>query len=81
MSQPLANLLPSAVVETVLTHLAALFLTGAAGDIIAAARPPPRCWPPTTPKPRTNSVSPPNIVGFSFQALEALGQAATRTCR
>ena len=32
----LAKTLPAAVLETILTHLAALFLTGAAGDMIAA---------------------------------------------
>ena len=54
-----------------------LFLAGAAGDIIAArhaARPDARRLP--TPKPRTNSASPPNIVGFSFHsAARRLSQA------
>src|SRR5471030_1229833 len=54
---PLATTLPAAILETILTRLAALFLTGAAGDLTAARHAA-------------------TIIGFSFQSLEALGQAA-----
>jgi hypothetical protein len=77
MSLPLANTLPSAVVETVLTHLAALFLTGAAGDITAARQAAAQMLAAYDPQTEDELRLAANIVGFSFHALEALGQAAT----
>ena len=77
MSFPLANTLPSAVVETVLTRLAALFLTGAAGDITAARQAAAQMLAAYDPQTEDELRLAANIVGFSFHALEALGQAAT----
>jgi hypothetical protein len=77
MSQPLANTLPSAVVETVLTRLAALFLTGAAGDLTAARQAAAQMLAAYDPQTEDELRLAANIVGFSFHALEALGQAAT----
>jgi hypothetical protein len=77
MSLPLANTLPSAVVETVLTHLAALFLTGAAGDITAARQAAAQMLAAYDPQTEDELRLAANIVGFSLHALEALGQAAT----
>jgi hypothetical protein len=77
MSQPLANTLPSAVVETVLTRLAALFLAGAAGDITAARQAAAQMLAAYDPQTEDELRLAANIVGFSFNALEALGQAAT----
>jgi hypothetical protein len=77
MSLPLANTLPPAVVETILTHLAALFLTGAAGDITAARRAAAQMLAAYHPHTEDELRLAANIVGFSFHALEALGQAAT----
>jgi hypothetical protein len=77
MSLPLANTLPSAVVETVLTHLAKLFLIGAAGDITAARQAAAQMLAAYDPQTEDELRLAANIVGFSFHALEALGQAAT----
>jgi hypothetical protein len=72
----LPSTLPAAILETILTGLAALFLTGANGDT-AAARHAASCMlgayhPETEDELRLAA----NIVGFSFHAIEALGQAA-----
>jgi hypothetical protein len=68
--------LPAAILETILTGLAALFLTGANGDTAAARHAASRmlgaCHPETEDELRLAA----NIVGFSFHALEALSQAA-----
>jgi hypothetical protein len=77
LSLPLANTLPHAVVETVLTHLAALFLTGAAGDSTAARQAAAQMLAACDPQTEDELRLAANIVGFSFHALEALGQAAT----
>ncbi len=77
MSQPLANTLPPAVVETVLTRLATLFLTGAAGDLTAARQAAAQMLAAYDPQTEDELRLAANIVGFSFHALEALGQAAT----
>jgi hypothetical protein len=73
---PLPITLPAGIVETILTRLAAIFLTGALGDIDAARHAATQMLlayhPETTDELRLAA----NIVGFSFQALEALGQAA-----
>jgi hypothetical protein len=69
--------LPAAILETVLIRLAALFLTGAAGDPTAARHAASLmldAYHPETPDELRLAA---NIVIFSFQALEALSQAAT----
>jgi hypothetical protein len=69
--------LPAAILETVLTRLAALFLTGANNDTAAARQAASEMLnayrPETTDQLRLVA----NIIAFSFQALEALSQAAT----
>jgi hypothetical protein len=77
MSLPLATTLPPAVVETVLTRLATLFLTGAAGDLTAAREAAAQMLAADDPQAEDELRLAANIVGFSFHALEALGQAAT----
>jgi hypothetical protein len=77
MSQPLVSTLPPALVETVLTHLATLFLTGAAGDITAAREAASQTLAAYGPQTEDEFRLAANIVSFSFQALEALSQAAT----
>jgi hypothetical protein len=74
---PLAKTLPAAILETVLTHLAALFLTGAAGDMTAAREAASQMLAAYHPSTEDELHLAANIVSFSFQALEALGQAAT----
>ncbi|MEA2770315.1 MAG: hypothetical protein QOD93_3277 [Acetobacteraceae bacterium] len=79
MSHPetLPTTLPPAILETVLTRLAALFLTGADGNTTAARHAAAQMLaayhPQTTNELRLAAA----IIGFSFQALEALAQAAT----
>jgi len=72
-----APTLPTVIVETVLTRLHTLFLTGAAGDPVAARHAAVHMLaayhPETTDELRLAA----NIIAFSFQALEALAQAAT----
>jgi hypothetical protein len=69
--------LPAAIMDTILVRLAALFLVGAGGDIIAARHAAAQMLgayhPETTDEFRLAA----NIIAFSFQALEALAQAAT----
>jgi hypothetical protein len=77
MPQPLADTLPTTVVETILTHLATLFLAGAAGDITAARQAAAQTLAAYDPQTEDELRLGANIVSFSFQALEALGQAAT----
>jgi hypothetical protein len=72
----LPNTLPTVIIETILTHLATLFLTGANGDTTAARAAATQMLAtynrPTVDELRLAA----NIVTFSFQALEALSQAA-----
>jgi hypothetical protein len=73
----LAATLPAAILDTVLGRLALLFLIGAAGDLVAArhaAHQMLAAYHPETPDELRLAAE---IVGFSFQALEALSQAAT----
>jgi hypothetical protein len=83
----LAKTLPAAVLETILSHLAALFLTGAAGDMIAAREAAAQMLSAYHPETEDELRLAANVISFSFQALEALSQAAspdlpmTRTLR
>jgi hypothetical protein len=72
-----AKTLPAAALETILTHLAALFLTGAAGDITAAREAAGQMLSAYHPETEDELRLAANVISFSFQALEALGQAAT----
>jgi hypothetical protein len=82
-----AKTLPAAALETILTHLAALFLTGAAGDITAAREAAGQMLSAYHPETEDELRLAANVISFSFQALEALSQAAspdmplTRTLR
>src|SRR5471030_1241364 len=73
---PLATTLPAAILETILTRLAALFLSGAAGDLTAARHAAAHMLGAYHPETEDEYRLAANIVGFSFQALDALGQAA-----
>jgi len=72
----LATTLPAAILETILVHLAALFLTGAAGDPAGARQAAAQMLAAYDPQTEDELRLAAKIVGFSFQALEALGQAA-----
>jgi hypothetical protein len=72
---PLANTLPAAIVETILTHFATLFLTGAGGDPSAARHAAAQMLAAYHPETPIELRLAANIIGFSFHALEALGQA------
>ena len=73
----IAKTLPAAVLETILTRLAALFLTGAAGDMTAARQAATQMLAAYHPQTEDELRLAANTIGFSFHALEALGQAAT----
>ena len=73
----LAAVVPAAVLETILSHLAALFLTGAAGDTAAARDAASLMLDAYRPETENELRLAAKIVGFSFQAIQALGQAAT----
>lgn len=72
-----ATTFSAALLETILAPLTALFLLGAAGDAVAARQAASQmlaaCHPETEDEVRLAA----KIVGFSLQALQALGQAAT----
>ena len=76
-SLSLAKTLPAAILETIITRLSALFLAGAAGDMIAARQAAAQMLSAYHPETEDELRLAANIVSFSFQALEALGQAAT----
>jgi hypothetical protein len=73
----LAKTLPVAVLETILSHLAALFLTGAGGDMTAARQAAAQMLSAYHPETEDELRLAANVISFSFQALEALSQAAT----
>jgi len=73
MSLP-ANI-PAAILETILTHLATLFLTGAAGDTAAARQAAAQMLAAYRPENEAELRLAAGIIGFSFHALEALSQA------
>jgi hypothetical protein len=83
----LTNTLPAAILETVLTRLAPLFLIGAAGDTNAAREAASQMLASYDPETQDELHLAANAISFSFQALEALSQAAsldlplTRTLR
>ena len=73
----LVKTLPDAILETVVTRLSALFLTGAAGDMTAARQAAAQMLSAYHSETDDELRLAANIISFSFQALEALGQAAT----
>jgi len=74
---PPADLFPAAILETVLIRLAALFLTGAGGDITAARHAALQMLGAYQPETEAELRLAANIIGFGLQALEALAQAST----
>jgi hypothetical protein len=72
----LAAIFPVVVLETILKRLAALFIIGAGGDPAAAQQAAAQMLASYNPQTEEELCIAANIVGFSFQALEALGQAA-----
>jgi hypothetical protein len=73
---PLDTILPPAILQTILTRLAALFLTGAAGDMTAARHAAAQMLGAYRPETEDELRLAANIIGFSFQSLEALSQSA-----
>jgi hypothetical protein len=69
--------LPAAIMDTILVRLTPLFLIGAGGDMIAARHAAAQMLGAYHPETADELRLAANIIGFSFQALEALGQAAT----
>jgi hypothetical protein len=70
------NSLPVAVLDTILGRLDILFLTGAAGDLNSARHAARQMLSSYLPETEDELRLAAEIVGFSFHALEALGQAA-----
>ena len=77
LAPSLAKTLPDAILETVVTRIAPLFLAGSAGDMTAARQAAAQMLSAYHPETEDELRLAANIVSFSFQALEALGQAAT----
>jgi hypothetical protein len=73
---PLPTTLPAAIMETILIRLAALFLTGAGGDMAAAREAAIHLLNAYHPETEDELRLAANIISFSFQGLEALAQAA-----
>ncbi|WP_428538908.1 hypothetical protein [Rhodopila sp.] len=69
--------LPQAVLETILTRLAALFLAGAGGDPTAARHAAAQMLAAYHPETEDELYLAASVVSFGFQSLEALSQAAT----
>ena len=76
LSTTLSATLPAPIVETILTRLAGLFLVGAAGDSIAARHAAAQMLAAYHPETEAELSLAAHIVGCSFHALDALGQAA-----
>jgi hypothetical protein len=72
----LVTTIPAAVLETILARLATLFLTGAGGDLDAARHAAVRMLGAYHAETEDELCLAANIISFSFQALEALAQAA-----
>jgi hypothetical protein len=68
---------PAAILETILARLAALFLIGADGDSTAARHAASHMLAAYHPETEDELRLATNIICFSFQALEALAQAAS----
>jgi hypothetical protein len=77
--EPLATawILPTAILETILTRLAAIFLAGANNDATLARHAAVQALAAYHPRTETEFRLAATIIAFGFQALEALGQAAT----
>jgi hypothetical protein len=73
----LATSVSAAILETILSRLAPLFLSGTAGDLTAARHAAAQMLGAHHPETENELRLAANIVAFSFQALEALSQAAT----
>ena len=69
--------LPAVLVETILTRLAFLFLTGAQGDLAQARDAARHTLAAHHPETEIELSLAAEIISFSFHALEALSQAAT----
>jgi hypothetical protein len=73
----LATMLSGAVLDTILAHLAVLFLTGSGGDLAAAHRGAAKMLAGYHPETEDELRLAAEIVSFGFHALEALSQAAS----
>jgi hypothetical protein len=77
MPNAIPTTLPAAVLDTILTRLALLFLAGARGDVAAARIAALQMLTVYYPETENEFRLAAQIVSFSFHALEALSQAAT----
>ena len=68
---------PAVILDTIMDHLARLFLTGARGDEAAARDAAAHMLAAYNPQNEDELRLAANIISFSFHALEALGQATT----
>jgi hypothetical protein len=75
-SPSLPKSFPGAILETIIAGLATLFLTGADGDLTAARQAATQMLSAYDPQTEDELHLAASIVSFSFQALEALSQAA-----
>ena len=73
----LATTLPGAILETILTRLALLFLTATGGDLTAARHAAAQSLAAHHPETEDELRLAAAIISFSFHALEALAQAST----
>jgi hypothetical protein len=76
LATTLAATLSAAILDTILGRLALLFISGAAGDLTAARNAAAQMLAAYHPQTEDELRLAAEIVGFSFHALEALGQAA-----
>ena len=74
---PLANTLPAPLVQTILTRLAVHFLVGSGDDMPTARLAAAEMVGAYDPQNQTELALAASIVSFTFQALEALSQAAS----
>jgi hypothetical protein len=75
---PIPATIPQAILDTILGRLAPLFLVGAAGNPAIARDAAHQMLAAYNPQTAAQLSLAAEIVGFSFHALEALGQAADR---
>jgi len=81
MSPTQSPTMPAAILETIVFHLAALFLAGAGGDIDAARDAARHMLMAHHRKPRPNSASPPTSSATASKASKPSGKPRHRTCR
>jgi hypothetical protein len=77
---PLPTGLPTAIVQTILTSLTALFLAGAAGDLTATRQAAAQMLGAYHPETEDELRLAANIIGFSFRPSKPSARQPRRTC-